>query len=369
MFRRTLLILFTALLSAFATADSGDIQLTASAQPPHLVFACELDSIELQQLFADPAVVSDLVALHAGVALALQDMSPQRAAVVRKLNQANIPVHAWLALSKSEGYYLNAGNERQAAQRFADFLKWTAENDLHWAAIGLDIEPNIQEFAALRDHKVRLVGTLIARYFEPGPVTRARESYAALIRQMQSQGYLVETYQFPFIVDEREAHTTLLERLFGIVDVRGNQEVLMLYTSFHHSMDSALIWKYGPKAGLIAVGSTKSDPDGDKIFPPLSWDEFSRDVIVARQFCPIVGVYSLEGCVRRGFLAKLRTMDWSRPVTIPAAALEKANLMRSRIHMALWLGTNLPYIVLVVVVVLVWWMSRRRRRRRLAAGG
>jgi hypothetical protein len=31
---------------------------------------------------------------------------------------------------------------------------------------------------------------------------------------------LVETHQFPFIADERRVHSTLLERLAGIVDVR-----------------------------------------------------------------------------------------------------------------------------------------------------
>jgi hypothetical protein len=31
---------------------------------------------------------------------------------------------------------------------------------------------------------------------------------------------LVETHQSPFIADERRVHSTLLERLAGIVDVR-----------------------------------------------------------------------------------------------------------------------------------------------------
>ncbi len=78
---------------------------------------------------------------------------------------------------------------------------------------------------------------------------------------------------------------------------------------------------------------------------------------------------SLEGCVRRGFLVKLRTMDWNQPVTIPAAAVQKANRMRSGIHLALWLGTNFPYIVVVFLAVIVWLLLRRERRRRLSVGG
>ena len=366
---RTFLWMLCLVLISAETASGGGVPISAPSHPPQLVFACELDTEALQKLFADPAVMSDLTALHAGVALALGDLSAGRAGVVRRLNEAGIPVTAWLALPKDQGYYLNAGNEPQAAARFAEFQQWTAANGLRWAAIGLDIEPNIQEFAAMRNHKLRLLATLAGRYFETGRVRRARAAYEALIHRMQASGYLVETYQFPFIVDERDAHTTLLERLFGLVDVRGNREVLMLYTSFNHAMDSAVIWKYGPAAQAIAVGSTKSDPATDAQFPPLNWEEFGHDLIVASHYSQTVGVYSLEGCVNQGFLPRLRTMDWSQPVTIPADAVQKVNRMRSRIHLALWMGTNLPWFVLVVVVSCGWWWIAIRRKRRRWSGG
>ena len=366
----------TGLLGAGVAADpgleansSGDIQVSASAHPLHLGFACELATEPLEKLFADPAVVPDLQALHAEVSLALGDLSPGRASVVRRLNEADIPVTAWMALPAAQGYYVNAGNAPQAAARFAELEKWTAENGLRWAAIGLDIEPNIQEFAALRNRRLRLAATLAERYFEFERIRKARREYAALIRQMQFRGYRVETYQFPFIIDEREARTTLLERLFGLVDVRGDREVLMLYTSFNHAMDSALVWKYGPEAQAIVVGSTKSDPATDARFPPLSWDELSRDLRVASHFSHTVGVYSLEGCVHQGFLPRLASMTWNQPVTIPAEAVRKVNLLRARIHTVLWIGSNLPYLVLAVFFAIGWWLGRRRMRRRSAAGG
>jgi len=355
--------------SRIPLAATGGLQIRTSGPPPHLAFACELDVTSLQALFADPAVIPDLKDLHAGVALALGDFSDGRARVVHRLSQAGIPVDAWMALPMEQGYYLNASNEPQAEARFAEFQKWTAANGLRWAAIGLDIEPSIQEFSALRNSKLHLAATLLGRYFEVERVRRAREAYAGLIRQMQSHGYLVETYQFFFIVDERDAHTTLLERLLGLVDVRGNREALMLYTSFNHAMDAAMVWKYGPRAQVIVVGSTKSNPPTDARFPPLDWEEFSRDLRVAAHFSPTVGVYSLEGCVRQGFLERLKSMDWNQPVTIPADALRKANRMRSRIHIALWIGSNLPYFALAIVFGIGWWTWRRRTRRRAAARG
>ena len=146
----------------------------------------------------------------------------------------------------------------------------------------------------------RLMGTLIRRCFDAGRVNRARAAYAALIARIQAAGYPVETYQFPFIADERKVHSALLERLFGIVDVRGDREVFMTYTSFNHAIDSALIWEYGPETQALAVGSTAGDAQPGARFAPLSWDEFSHDVMVARHFSPIVGVYSLPkvACTR-----------------------------------------------------------------------
>jgi hypothetical protein len=52
------------------------------AAPLRLTFACELDPARLTALFADDAVLADLQALGACVALMLSDLSAERAAVV-----------------------------------------------------------------------------------------------------------------------------------------------------------------------------------------------------------------------------------------------------------------------------------------------
>ena len=183
---------------------------------------------------------------------------------------------------------------------------------------------------------------------------------------MQADGYRVDTYQFPFLADERKVHSRLLERLFGIVDVRGDREVFMTYTSFNHAIDSALIWQYGGETQVLAVGSTAGDPQADGRFRPLNWDEFSRDVMVASHFSPVVGVYSLEGCVRQGFLPRLRAMNWRQSVTVPAEANRKVILLRARIQAALWTGSHLPYFVAAILLVNGWLIWRRRTRERAA---
>jgi hypothetical protein len=190
----------------------GDVRVAgAPAVQPRLVFACELDTDPLQTLLSNASVVSDLREINAGISLSLIDLSRGRAQVVQQMNRAGIPVTAWLALPKEQGYYLNASNAREAVARFADFEKWTAQYRLQWAGVGLDIEPNLQEFeAARRGNKWQVAATLIWRCFDPGRVSRARDAYAAFIRDIQAHGYPVETYQFPFIADERKVHSTLL---------------------------------------------------------------------------------------------------------------------------------------------------------------
>ena len=340
--------------------DSGaqDVRVTAPAVHPPLNFACQMETPVLQALFADPDVIGDLRRLHAGVTLSLIDLSPGRAQVVRQLNDAGIPVTAWLALPGDQGYYLNASNAPQAEARFTEFQKWTADGRLRWSGVGLDIEPNVQEFSSVH----RAASAALKRLFDPPAVTRARAAYRALIARLESAGYRVETYQFPFIVDEREVRSTLLERLFGIVDVRGDREVLMLYSSFNRPLDSALVWQYGPSAQLIVVGVTAGDPQPGARMSSLTWEELEHDVIVASRFSPVVGIYNLEDSVRRGLLPRLQTMDWTQPVIVSADANRAVILLRSRIQAALWTLSRLPYFALVILAADAWFLLRRRRR-------
>jgi hypothetical protein len=364
------LLLFTT-VSANAAEGFRDIRVQdQNATRPQLIFACDRQTKELASLFT-PELISDLRELNAGVALSTEDLTTERAQVVRQLNAAGIPMTAWIALPKEQGYYVNASNAPQTAARFAEFDKWTTDNGLRWAAVGLDIEPTLNEYGALLTHKGQLISLALRRALDSGRVRRAQETYAALIRRMQSRGYKVQTYQLAFIVDERNAHTTLLERLFGLVDVRGDQEVLMLYTSFIHEIGAATIWRYGPAAQTIAVGSTapSGDPVMDAKKPPLNRDEFSRDLIVAHHFSPVIGVYSLEGCVRQGFMPKLKAMDWTQAVVIPAESLKKSAQSSKGIHAILWLGSHLLYFIAAFLLLAIWLVRaivRWRRKKRKA---
>ena len=346
------------------SVSPGNIRVSGEGNgPPHIVFACDGSASELESLFSQPGVISDLKALDAGIALALPDLTADRARIVRQLNSAGIPVTAGLSLPGEQGYYLNAGNAPEAAARFAAFQTWTRAYGLQWAGVGLDIEPSIQDFGALQSGKWRLAWTLLKRYFDMERVRRAKESYSSFIRQIQAQGYPVETYQFPFLADERRVRSTLLERLAGIVDVRGDREVLMIYTSFNHKLDSAPIWVYGPDAQAIVVGLT-TGPEATSRFTRLNWEDLSRDLIVASHFSHVVGVYNLTGCVQQGFLPRFKTMNWNQSVDIPAESIRKATQLRARIQRVIWLVAHLPYFAAAILIAITWYFVWRNRRRR-----
>jgi hypothetical protein len=332
------------------------------AEPPHLVFASDQSTGELEAMLSEPGVIADLIDLKAGIAVT-PNLTVDEANLVRQLNRDGIPVTAGLTVPTEQGYYLNASNGRQAQVRFQDFEKWTTANGLRWAGIGLDIEPNIQDFATLRQgRKWHLFLTLLERDFDMRRVREAKYTYGALIQEIRSHGYPVDTIQFPFIADERAVRSSVLERLTGIVDVRGDLEVLMVYSSFHQSLDSALIWVYGPDAQAIAVGST-TGPTSDPHFARLNWEEFSRDLMVANHFSHVIGVYNLEGCVRQGFLARLKSVNWNESVTISAESVRRATQLRVRVQRVLWIVSNLPFFLAAILVVFVLMATRWNKRR------
>jgi hypothetical protein len=167
------------------------------------------------------------------------------------------------------------------------------------------------------------------------------------------------------IADERRAGSTLLERLMGLVDVRTDREVWMLYTSvFPSSIGPGLLWSYGPEAQAIGVGSTGGGPDipGHPQVPALDWEELARDLRLARHWSDALLIHSLEGCVRQGLLERLRSFDWGQAAAPPETARLAAGLRRI-LRGILWASAH-PRRVLSVAVASAWLVSRWQRRAR-----
>jgi len=89
------------------------------------MFFCELDAPELTALLTDGTVIAQLAALGAQISLGLRDLSAARAAAVRRLSAAGIPVITWQLLPAEQGYWYNLSNSHHAAARYAAFQAWT----------------------------------------------------------------------------------------------------------------------------------------------------------------------------------------------------------------------------------------------------
>jgi hypothetical protein len=349
--------------SAFASAASAGIRVQGPGVAPQLMFAC----CDHDSLLSNANVIANLKSLHAGLAIGVSGFTPERAELVRRLNRDGIPVIASLSMPPDQGLYFNAENAPAAAARFAAFDGWSREQGLRWAGVGLDIEPNFAELASLQGHWWRLLTTLFWRSADVERMYRARQVYSALIANIRSRGYFVLTYQLPYLPVERQTHSSLLDRMLGTVDVRGDQEVLMLYTSYAGSAGAGIIWKLGPNTQSIAICCTDGDPAVNPAV--LNWSRFSRDLIVAGHFSRFIGVYNLEGCVRQGFLPRLKTMDWGQSVTIPAVAIQWVDHRLRVLRLALWFSSHLLYFVFVLLlaIALVGWRRCIRRMKRSAS--
>ena len=334
--------------------------MTDAPTRPNLTFACELDATRLTELFADASVIDDLQALGARVMIMVSDLSAERAHVIRRLNQAGIPLVGIPLFPVEEGYYFTVDNAARAAQRYQQWKQWTAEHGLVWEQVGLDLEPEAQFYLQLMANPWGVVPILASRLRDQERVARARKAYAALVDQIHADRWPVENYQFPFIADERRTGSTLLQRLMGLVDVHTDREVWMQYTSFVGSLGPGILWSYGPESDAIAVGTTGGGPDvpGHPQFTPLRWEELTRDLRLARRWTDQLYIHSLEGCVWNGYLTRLRNLDWAPastpPPTAPIAGLLRVGLrglLRTSVH---------PWRTAGVVVATMWLFGRRR---------
>lgn len=334
---------------------------------PNLTFFCELDVAPLQSLLNEQ-MIADLKAMNARLSMGLRDLSSERAKIVQRLNKAGVPLVAWLLLPEEEGYWFNLRNAPHAAHRYHEFREWTERNGLKWVGIGLDIEPDMREFENLKNRNWRSIPTYFTRMFARLEYRKGFTAYYRLVSQMHAHGYLVESYQFPLIADERKARSTMLQRVLGLINLPVDREVWMLYTSFVRPYGAGILGSYGNEAQAIALGSTGGGVDvqlGD--VRPLSWEELARDLRLAWYWCNNIYIFSLEGCVQQGYLEKLQQFKWDFPVILPETSMQRVDGWRRSLRSVLWLFSHITVLLGVAIGALVTWrtilylLSRRNR--------
>ncbi len=332
-----------------------------------LTFFCELDGVELKKLFENRFVYDDLNTLGACVSMGILDFSDGRVEIVRQLNRVGIPVRAWLLLPKDDGYWFNMENHAQAVQRYADFKAWTDLHGLEWSGVGLDIEPDINQMTDAYSLRPGALKRAWQRFRSKESFKQARLAYRKLAFNIKDDGYFLEAYHFPFLLDDRKAQSTVAQRLGGLVDVPVDREVLMLYSSLFQPLGNRMLWSYADEAQAIGIGITGGGVVMEGIKPQkvMTWEQFSTDLRLTWQSGKPVYIFSLEGCVEQEFLPRLITFDWAGEVSFPKTAVVKH--ARKGLRGLLWLLER-PMVILgglasVVGAVIALRSGKKRQKK------
>jgi hypothetical protein len=324
--------------------------------PRRLIFFTELEKEPLDGLFSTDGLIGQLARLHACVSMGILDLSAERAAVVRRLNAHGIPLVAWQLLPKEQGYWYHLGSADQAVRRYQQFREWSLKEKLHWDAIGIDIEPDINEFQELLKYNFRTLLYLVKRLWNKKLSTQATATYESLIARMRSDGYAVHSYEYFFAADERISGSSLLSRLFGLAKVTTDKHVGMLYSSFFRPYGVAVLKTYATAFDSAAIGITGGgvELEGLEEKAPMDWDEFARDLRIAGQGRQEVHIFSLEGCARQGFLERLDGFHWEEPPAPTSRGWALLIfLLRYCVLAGLWILAR-PVLVLVAAVFILW---------------
>ena len=328
---------------------------------PDLTFFCELPITELESLFSDPALIKKLRRLNANISMGLQDFSTSRAEIVKKLTKAGIPVTAWLLLPKDQGYWTNLDTVSSTARCYGQFKQWTNENNLEWAAIGLDIEPSLQRIELLTPKWRNQLLDTIGRLFKGSFYRNAHNDLRALINLIRSDGYSVETYNLPVVIEERKASSEILSRLVGTPPLDADREVLMLYTSSFDKNGDAILKSYARDAQGIGLGSTGGGVElGDgQPLRSMRWIDLRRDLLISREFSNHLYIFSLEGCVEKGYIDRLLEFNWDASVDVSPREVFKITALRKLGQGVLWMLSHPePFLILSFLLIL---FSRKKK--------
>ena len=329
---------------------------------PRLNFFCELDTPRLKELINDGLTISLLKRLNAGISLATRDFTADRAELVKQLIDDDIPVTCWLVLPEESGYWSNAGNSIETITQYESFKSWSVKYGLRFQAVGLDIEPDIRIFQKGLKNSWSILVEGTKQLLKFNRFSKARVAYRQLVHQIKSDGFILETYQLPIVVDERLAKSRLTQRFLGLLDLNSDREVLLLYSSFSRSLGAGLVWSYGKECRLLALGKLGEGRDINESIELINWNELERDLRLAYRWVNDIYIYSLEGCVYQNVMEEFTKFDWDGIILEPTLPAIKIERWRLGFQFILWLLTYIPILFLVGIGMMILIYSKSYKR-------
>jgi hypothetical protein len=353
---------------------------------PRLILSTDLAGEDLLAILRAPGLLECLAADSYGVALPLAQLDDAAVAAARLLNQHGIAVIACLRLAPEEGFTFNLQNYPLALGCYQDFHTWARHHGLRFEAIGLSIEPPLQEVAEERQRRASALARRFWLARENILYPSAQSAYSELVVVMHLDGYEVHTFQMPVIADDRRAGTTLIQRALDIIDLPADLDVLMCSSivpiePLGDDLGGALIASYGAHADAIGIGSI-DDQDPPKLdalgsegrdWPSqngekrstLPWPALRRDLLLAAHYTDTIYIHSLEDCVARELLPQIAALNWEAPAHAKPSRRALIVLLRALLFGTLVAGrfgrTTLAWGGWVLAIAL--WLRGRRANR------
>lgn len=322
-----------------------------AASKPDLSFFVELKGADFNALFSDTTLVVKLVEMKASLRVGLPDFSPERTEAIHRLNQAGIPLIAWLLLSEEEGYWFHMNNGDKAIRRYLDFKNWTIENNLKWEGIGIDLELDFNDARMGVKHPLKLAWKAYKRLYDNRSLENGKVVYNKLISQILDDGYNLESYVIPFIYDERISKTASFQKLLGLIDIQTPHEIPMVYTSVLGN--PSMIASYCIEGEPIALGITGGGVVIEGIQPKfLTKDELIRDMLISNQYSSGVIIFCLEAAWKNGWLSAIESLDYTRSLPDLKIDSEKQENMRKTIQRLL-IVLDHPLLMTIAVLLFI----------------
>ncbi len=319
-----------------------------------LTYMCDMPAAELADFF-DDKLIAHLGMHNVRICLAIRDLSSLRVALVQRFNSARIAVVAWIV--RDEQQLLREYRMHDAAlvsTRYGEFLQWSNLHGLGWDAVGIDIEPDIREAVRGGNQPSVDINTLVQRIADRWHIDEATAAYSHLVAQMRSDGFAVESYEIPFVRDDRVSGSTIARRLLGLPDFAADRTVIRLSSSNLRPYGPGLIATYAPESSSVLIGSIASDENNR----PLSQYELLRDLghvsacgVTQIYIADIQAVYAVPG------LADMIVTQAGRPQTLPPTDEfhHQVARMRAGMRALLWAGARpavlLPLLIPVLLLI------------------
>lgn len=323
-------------------------------QQPIVTYICDMPDDALANFWSDE-VYAHLSINHMRISMAMRDTSDIRAEIVRRLNRQRIPVVAWIVPDEhapARDYRMHDADAFK--ERYQHIKQWSVAQGLRWDAIGIDIEPDVRDTVRFGDDPKVDYQTLIQRFGDRWHIDEATNRYQTVMALIHADGHTSESYEVPFVRDDRVSQSTVARRLLGLPDLAAHHTVVRLCSSTARPYGPGLIATYAPEYTAVIIGNV-DDRDGAN--HPLSLAELLRDVAHVAA-CGVKHIYITEMAhiFTRGWHEHIAQPTWLRqPLPVADETHRQVARMRAGLRALLWAGARpavlLPLLIPVLLLV------------------